>query len=211
MKASIRVVIFDYGGVVADEGFATGLRAIAREHGRDPDEFFAVGDDLVYRTGYVTGQATEHDFWHAVRRQTEIDAPDAVLTEAVLSRFTPRPAMLELADRLRERGIGAVILSDQSDWLDRLDARYRFSRHFDRVFNSYHLGTTKKDPDIFPRVAASLNVVPGACLFIDDNPGHLDRAAACGMAVHRFSTIEDCRRCLVDYGLLGAENRRHHP
>ena len=45
---------------------------------------------------------------------------------------------------LRRGGFLTAILSDQTDWLDRLEARHHFFGHFDRVFNSYHLGKGKR-------------------------------------------------------------------
>jgi len=36
---SIDTVLFDFGGVLAEEGFANGLRTIARNHGLDDNEF----------------------------------------------------------------------------------------------------------------------------------------------------------------------------
>jgi putative hydrolase of the HAD superfamily len=36
----VKVIFFDYGGVIADEGFKYGLDAIARLNGIDPEFFF---------------------------------------------------------------------------------------------------------------------------------------------------------------------------
>jgi len=55
----IRVVLFDFGGVIADEGFYQGLRAIAEESGLEPEQFLRTAEELIHRTGYVTGRATE--------------------------------------------------------------------------------------------------------------------------------------------------------
>ena len=43
----IKTVIFDFGGVLAEEGFREGLLAIARENGLDPDAFFFEVDSLI--------------------------------------------------------------------------------------------------------------------------------------------------------------------
>jgi hypothetical protein len=39
LKPSIQAVLFDYGGVLAEEGFREGLKNIARWHGLDPEAF----------------------------------------------------------------------------------------------------------------------------------------------------------------------------
>ena len=43
MQNVIKAVLFDFGGVIADEGFWKGLQAIGKENGLDPDDFFPDG------------------------------------------------------------------------------------------------------------------------------------------------------------------------
>jgi putative hydrolase of the HAD superfamily len=68
----IRALLFDFGGVIAEEGFWEGLRAIGKEKGLDPDEFFRTVDALNYETGYLLGKADEASFWNAFREKTGI-------------------------------------------------------------------------------------------------------------------------------------------
>lgn len=182
----VQAVLFDFGGVLATEGFQEGLAAIARDQGIDPEALTTLASDAVYETGYVVGTGTEVAFWHALRRRAGVTGTDEELAGAILDRFRLRPRMLRAADGLRAAGITAVILSDQTDWLDRLDARDGFFRRFDRVFNSYHLGLGKRDPAVFDRALAALDVVPGAALFVDDRPGNVERAASRGLRTLLF-------------------------
>ena len=61
----IKAVLFDFGGVLAEEGFREGLKVIGRKNGLDPEEFFAVTSDLIYTTAYVLGMANESAYWDA--------------------------------------------------------------------------------------------------------------------------------------------------
>ena len=183
---TISCLLIDFGGVIAEEGFSQGLEAIALQHGLEPEHFFSLANDIVYRCGYVTGRASEHDFWEQIRRQTGLAADDKALSHEILSRFIPRPGMLDLVNQLRSKGIIVCLLSDQSDWLDRLNDTHHFFPNFDRVFNSFHLGKTKRDSSLFIDVMASLRQQPDATLFVDDNAGHIARAAECGLATHLF-------------------------
>lgn len=182
----ISCLLIDFGGVLAEEGFRKGLLAIAEKCGKDPEAFFQLAADLVYDCGYVTGKATEHEFWQAVRQQGGVNADDLFMTEQILSRFIPRPGMLQLIALLKQKGITVCILSDQSDWLDRLDAAHHFFNLFDHVFNSYHLGKSKKDRTLFGDVLAVTDCPPAATLFVDDNQDHIARAAQCGLQTHLF-------------------------
>jgi putative hydrolase of the HAD superfamily len=195
-------VVFDFGGVIADEGFRAGLHAIARRFGLNPDTFYQVANEAVYSTGYVTGTGSEATFWQQLREKFGLTAPDPELRLEVLNRFVPRVWMLEIVRAIRKRGLVAALLSDQSDWLDLLDGRYHFFAEFDHVFNSYHLGKTKRDASIFDDTVRALNVPAPRALFIDDNPGHVKRAASRGLQTHLYVTARRLRDTLARAAIL---------
>ena len=201
------VVLFDYGGVLAEEGFAEGLRAIATEQGLEPDTFFARVEKLIYDCGYVTGRNTESGFWALVRRECGISGSDAELTGAIQGRFVLRPTMLALVRELKQRGHRTAILSDQTDWLEQLDRRDHFLAEFDPVLNSYHLGHSKREAATFELALARLGVAAGEVLFVDDNAGHIGRAAALGLQVHHFVDVPGFARELARRGLLSDKNQ----
>jgi putative hydrolase of the HAD superfamily len=183
---AIRAAIFDFGGVLATEGFREGLEAIALRHGLDPGEFFTLASDAIYESGYITGRGTEAGYWNLLRRKTGITGEDSDLAGEILRRFTLRPRMISAVRALRAGGFVTAILSDQTDWLERLDARDRFFPEFDRVFNSYRLGKGKRDATVFDDAARALGVAPQEALFVDDNPGHVERAASRGLRAVLF-------------------------
>ena len=198
----IRAVVFDFGGVLAEEGFQQGLYAIAEKFGLDRKRFFHLANEAVYDSGYVTGTGSEKDYWNEVREHSGIMATDAELRQEILSRFIPRPWMLETVRAIRQQGFLTAILSDQSDWLDQLEARYHFFQYFDAVFNSFHLGRTKRDPSLFVEILQALKVKAGETLFVDDNIGHIDRAAAAGLQTHHFVDRDAFMKRLKELHLL---------
>lgn len=183
---SISAVLFDFGGVIAEEGFEAGLKVIAANNGLEADTFFRTATEIIYACGYVTGKTDEHHYWQLMREGTGITGTDQELTEAILSRFVLRPRMLAVTRQLQKQNILPVILSDQTDWLDRLNRRNSFLPLFARVFNSYYLGKTKRDPSIFPETLAALDISPANALFVDDNAGHIQRASEQGLHTHLF-------------------------
>ena len=102
-------ILFDFGGVLAAEGFRTGLEAIGREQGLDPVETFRLGQEIVYSSGYVVGAASEASFWDEFRRRTGITAADGELRRRILDRFLPFPKMLAAVNRLRQLGFTLAI------------------------------------------------------------------------------------------------------
>lgn len=196
MPETPRAVLFDFGGVIADEGFHQGLHALADRLGLDRTQVLHACREAIYGSGYITGRGTEADFWRDLRARIAFGDSDAALRADILARFRLRPRMLQLVRGLRADGIPCALLSDQTDWLDRLDARDHFYREFDRLYISYRLGKGKQDPTLFDDVVADIGVKPGEALFVDDDPGNIARARDRGLRGWLFS---DEARCLAEF------------
>jgi putative hydrolase of the HAD superfamily len=186
----IKVIFFDFGGVLAEEGFREGLLAIARQHGLDPQKFLNTAIDLTFNQGFVTGKIDVNKYWHMLREKTGIPAPDDVLSHAVLSRFIIRPWMFDLVKKLKQAFIRVAILSDQAPWLDEFAKKKGFLQLFERIFNSYYLGMCKRDLALFDYVVAEMGVKPAEALLIDDNLGNIERAEQRGLKGILFQTRE---------------------
>ena len=183
---NIDIVIFDFGGVLAEKGFEEGLRAIAVRNGLDETDFLNLAHGLIHTTGYLTGHADEHVYWQAIRDKTGIRDDDATLRNEILPRFILRPWMFDIIKKLKESGINVVILSDQTNWLDELNERYDFFKLFDVVFNSYHLRKSKVDPSHFADTISRLDAAPERLLFVDDTGAHCEAARVAGMKAIQF-------------------------
>ena len=183
--ASIQAVLFDFGGVLAEEGFSNGLEALCREQDLTVEDMTAEGMRAVYDSGFVLGHGSEAEFWSLLRARTGLRGDDAGLRARMFEGFIMRPWMLSLVERLRAQGYITGILSDQTDWLDQLDAQYDFYHCFDRIYNSYYMGKGKRDRSQCRDVAADLGLALSAILFVDDSKANVDNARAAGMqAIH---------------------------
>ncbi len=125
-ECMIDTVLFDYGGVIAEEGFREGLLAIARNNGLDPEAFYQDVCRIIADSGYLTGGSDEAAFWAHLRREYGLAQTDGELRSEILNRFILRPAMIDAAARLRRGGMQVGIISDQTNWLDELDRRDGF-------------------------------------------------------------------------------------
>ena len=181
MGHKIDVVLFDFGGVIAEEGFRYGLQAIARNNGIDEDVFFNKGRDVIHSCGYVLGKSSENVFWEDLRKVTGIKGNDESLRNEILSRFIIRDWLIDIVKIIRGSKVRVGILSDQTDWLDILNMRDDFFKWFDVVFNSFYLGKNKKDPSIFDDVVNILGTKADRILFVDDDPGNVERAKQKGL------------------------------
>ena len=111
---TVDAILFDFGGVLAEEGFRNGLLSIARLNELAPEPFAGTGFELVFKVGYVIGQSDESTFWQALREQTGIRDTDEKLRKEILSHFRLRAWMIELVKKLKQRNVRLAILSDQT-------------------------------------------------------------------------------------------------
>lgn len=186
----IRAVSFDFGGVLAEEGFREGLKAIGLKNGIDPDGFFSVAEHLIHDIGYVTGSADESAYWEALRKETGVTGDDGDLRKEILQRFVLRRQVLDLAGKVHSAGFVTSIISDQTNWLDELEEREHFFHHFDFIFNSYKLHKSKRDPSIFTDVCLVMGIEPPELFFVDDNSGNIENAKRMGLHAVLFTDAE---------------------
>jgi len=192
----IKAVIFDFGGVLAEEGFREGLMAIGKRNGLDPDRFFTIARELIYQTGYVTGSSDEAHYWDSLRKATGIRGRGKDYRREILDRFVLREKMITIVKGVGSRGLITAILSDQTNWLDEIDRRSHFYRHFDFVFNSYVLKKSKRDPSVFKDVCSIIGIMPREALFADDNIDNIKNAQATGMETILFRETGQFARTL---------------
>ena len=108
--SNIELVLFDFGGVIADEGFKQGLFSISRENNINIQEFYSAVCSIISDCGYLTGDADEKTFWQEVRQQFNLNKTDAYLSNQILSRFTVRGWVLEIIKQLRKsKGLNSHI------------------------------------------------------------------------------------------------------
>lgn len=188
---TIKVVLFDFGGVIADEGFRNGLFEIAEKNGLVREAFAEKAREIIHDTGYLTGGGTEEQFWQTLKDETGITGTNAELKSVILRGFTVREWMLKLIGGLKEKGIRLAILSDQTNWLDELEEHMKIFGLFEQVINSYHLGKSKIDRTIFSDVVDILKIEPGEALFVDDTEGHAVRAREMGLHAIFFRGKDD--------------------
>ena len=188
MKAKhiIKAVLFDFGGVIAEEGFRKGLRKIAGMNNVEPGFAENAGFNLIYSTGYVLGKGNEDKFWKALKEETGITGDNQDLRVIILKNFVIRPWFPEVIMKLKEQGLIVCILSDQTDWLDMLNDRENFYQWFDHIFNSFYMGNSKSDPALFDDIANRMGLNPEEILFVDDYHGHIERAEKKGFKTHLF-------------------------
>ena len=189
-KSVIRAVLFDFGGVIAEEGFYNGLIGFAEKQALDARSMPEEGMKAVYDSGFVLGHGTAADFWALLRKRTGLEGDDDALTDRIIDGFQIRPRMIELVKSLRSKAYVIGILSDQTHWLNELDQYDHFFHEFDHIFNSYNLGKGKRDPSVFTDVVNDMNLQPAEVIFVDDSEKNVQTAKEMGLKTIHYVKYE---------------------
>jgi putative hydrolase of the HAD superfamily len=211
--ATIRAVIFDYGGVLrGDEGeiFAAVDRGVGLPRGTLWSAYHDIPEYRLSRRGEID-PAT---FRAGVRRnviavagdEARADSALAALDQAMGALPPIEPEMRALVVRLRAAGrVKLGLLSNANSGFSELLRARGITDLFDDVVVSADVGLAKPDPDVFRLAARRLGVEPAACLMIDDQLQHLESARGVGLHVHHFAHARraDLVSLLDSEGVLG--------
>lgn len=187
----IKVFLFDFGGVISEEGFRDGLYKIAKRNNMEPENFYNFAKDLIYKTGYVEGKVTEEEYYKEIKKEFNIVDSFSDFRNTILSSFEIRDYIVEWVIKLRSHCFKTGILSDQTNWLYELNEKYSFFILFDYIFNSYTLKKTKRDPSIFSDIINKLNLKAEEVVFIDDDIENIKRAKSFGIRVIHYINYDD--------------------
>jgi putative hydrolase of the HAD superfamily len=191
VKRPVDAVIFDYGGVLRNDGRELWTAADATA-GLPPGTLWAAWHDIPEYRLSREGVIDRLEFRAAMHRALIPTAGDAEQAEAALAALEARLASLPpmdaemraLVERLRAgRRVKLGMLSNADrGWTERL--RARGLGLFDDVVVSGDVGVAKPNPSIFQLAAQRLGVAPDACLMIDDQAQHVEGARAAGLRAH---------------------------
>ncbi len=186
-------LIVDFGGVLtgpmqdAMVRFADEIGIELQDLVRAALGAYSGGEDNLV-TDFETGRISEEEFAEAFAKRLEEVSGMPVSHEDLVRRIFRLEldeSMLELVGRARGAGYKTALLSNS--WGTKYYPRDRLDPLFDVMVISGEVGLRKPDPAIFELALEKLGLEAGACIFVDDHPGHLAPAQHMGMitVLHR--------------------------
>lgn len=196
----IKVVLFDWGGVLVDGGawFASYTKDVLHCTISDMETFVAEHAKL------SAGRVDQVEFETVLKRLTGIEAlpkdfwwPDDLLYV--------RPRLKELCGVLKNSGLKVGVLSNMSEVSARAISEAGGYDGFDPLIISWSVGASKPDSKIYDLAVEKSGVKPEEILFIDDHESNLMYPQKIGMktvlAQSAEQVVEDVNRVLGEGGL----------
>ena len=202
-QMTIKVVIFDLGGVLVRTEFPQVRHRLEKQLGLEPrtlDRVIWGGEDWELAQ---TGDITYEEYWTRVGATLGFSTPQEI-SDFRREYFSGDRVDQELVDLIRElrHRYRIGLLSNAPDKLDTwLEDNWGIKQLFDAIVFSAQVGMVKPDPRMFHLILDQLGVLPEEALFIDDYPRNIDAALGLGMKAIRFTSTaalkDELRRYLV--------------
>eukprot|EP01105_Mastigella_eilhardi_P021561 TRINITY_DN5230_c0_g1_i2.p2 TRINITY_DN5230_c0_g1~~TRINITY_DN5230_c0_g1_i2.p2 ORF type:complete len:221 (-),score=60.22 TRINITY_DN5230_c0_g1_i2:983-1621(-) len=193
----IKVVVFDLGGVVFEDGKTNAIPQLARQYGYDSGvlkELLTSKESNDLRKGLME----EAEFWEFFRR-VMLERSQQRLTEEDIRRvklvwydgYTPDRDMWALVHELRQNAYAtACFTGNIKSRIDHLETKYHFQELFDHKVYSYDFHMSKSQPEFMHALVDVVQCLPNEILFIDDELKHKQVAESVGIQALVYKTHE---------------------
>jgi epoxide hydrolase-like predicted phosphatase len=196
----INAIVCDFGGVLTTP-LIDAFLAVQSSIGVSPEQFGDALRTLRERRGVhplyelECGRVTEAHFLSELGRQLTVDLKRNVSVHgfgsSLLGELHPNEAMIDYMRRLRTRGYGmAICTNNVREWEAQWRAKLPVDEIFDVVVDSAFVGSRKPDRRIYEVTLERLGVGATEAVLIDDLEVNCDGARAIGMSAVLFRSTE---------------------
>jgi glucose-1-phosphatase len=200
--SSIRVVLFDVGGVLVELTGVPALRAWTDNRLSEESAIWAAWLGSPTVRAFETGRITPMEFANRLIVEMQLSiGPDDLLDAFSQWPKALNPGVKELLNRIGPEYVRATLCNTNVLHWPRfllMGIEDAFHHHF----ASHLLGTLKPDREAFEHVVARFKCEPSHVLFLDDLPQNVQAAKDAGLNAAVARGVHDAERVLVEFGVL---------
>jgi FMN phosphatase YigB (HAD superfamily) len=201
-SGSIRVVLFDVGGVLVELSGVPMLLGLMNNR-MSTDELLAMWLKSPAVRSFERGHATPEMFAEQLIKEIGLPISD----RQFIADFTRWPTglfagALELVRRVPAPYVRATLCNTNVLHWPRLMDEMMLADAFDHHFASHLMGKLKPDEDAFQHVMDTLDCEASAILFLDDNRLNVEAARSLGIRAVQVKGVEGAERALIEAGVL---------
>jgi putative hydrolase of the HAD superfamily len=196
----IESVIFDWGGVLADDPRAGLMEYCAGALGVPKQRYINAHDR--FGGDFQRGLISEKAFWAKVCEDLSQPVPDhpSLWGEAFRAAYSPRPEVFALAQRLHDQGCKVALLSNTE--VPAMEFFYEQGYDgFDVFVFSCTEGMAKPQKRIYQVTLERLGSMPTQTVFIDDRPEFIEGARQVGLNTILFKNVDQAKNELAQLGV----------
>jgi epoxide hydrolase-like predicted phosphatase len=186
----IQTIIFDYGGVLAKNGF---LQDCLWNNERDKDVWFKEMQGHL-KKGFL-GEISFKKFSETSSKISKEITEDhhKKLTKLI---FEPNKEIVSLLKRLSKKYKIIILTNNFKGIINKFIKLNDLSKYLNKTYNSSRLGMLKEDKKIYQYLLKKESLKPEECILIDDNPKFIKIAKSLGIKTILFKNHKDSAKDL---------------
>jgi len=195
MQASIKAIIFDFGGVLLDWNPHNLYRRFFPDQPQAIDEFLTEINFYEWNAQQDKGRT----FAEGIRVQSHKFPQHAHLIQAYFDHWEdsvsgPIPGTVDILKKVKEKNYPLYGLSNWSiETFPLVRNKYPFFDWFDDIIISGEVGLIKPDPAIFNLLLNKTGYSATECVLIDDSRSNIDSAKKLGFVAIHFTTPDNLK------------------
>jgi putative hydrolase of the HAD superfamily len=191
IPASIKNIIFDFGGVILNIDYRLTEKAFAKLGLRDFDKIYSQATQKALFDTLETGGISPEEFRKEIRKYINKDTTDHQIDEAWDAMLLDLPEeRIRLLDKLKKThrifllsNTNEIHFTAFSAYMKEKFKRDIFSEVFEKAYVSHKVNMRKPDTEIFELVVQQNKLRKEETLFIDDSIQHIEGARKAGLNV----------------------------
>ena len=203
VPGSADALLFDLGRVVIDIDFNKALACWAGHAGREPSELSGrFGPDETFRR-HETGEASDAEFFAALRRTLGVELSDAQFLEGWNAIFAGEmPGMNALLARAAKRLPLYAFSNTNRPHVAHFSKSFAdVLGHFREIFLSSTIGLRKPDAAAYDHVVKAIGVPAQRIVFFDDLAENIEGARMRGLTAVHVTSPADVANALSALGI----------
>lgn len=176
----IKVILFDFAGVVGTDGYWVWLKEKLRDFENKKSYFQNLSEKI------DKSDITYKEFIEGVAKETNI--PEKVIKKEIFKKIIINTELLNLISQLKKKYKIGLLTNYHYKWMNELFTIYNLDKYFDGKIISSFYKAIKPDPKIY-RIALNLfKIKPAEAIFIDDRQKNIDGGEKIGIKSLLFTT-----------------------
>jgi HAD superfamily hydrolase (TIGR01509 family) len=156
----IKAIIFDFAGVITNEGYWTWLRKNVTDIENKRDFFMSLADRA------DKGEFSTEEYREKLASLT--GRPIQNIPQEILDGYVINPQMVDLLARLKKQLPLGLLSNFPTGWIRPLLEKYDLTKYFKTIIISSEVHMIKPEKEIFAYALSLLSTEASETLFIDD-------------------------------------------
>lgn len=200
-NAEISVIVFDFGGVIAEANTTKMSDFLMNSFHFDKDSLSVALRNMQI---YISKGGSEKEYWEEYARFNEIDLPNDWIDQwgaVIKESLSEIPGTIEIVKALQAQGYQTAMLSDVTEYQAEIVRKMGYYDLFNPVLLSYAIGVKKPNPEAFKILLNTLQKPASEVIFIDDRAENVNAAIALGIDSIQFKGSEQLKKELLERGV----------